>query len=411
MTGKRMNAARRGDVRLRGFPERTSVEEAIAWVDAFAEGLASEEVTIEQAGSRVLAVPVQAPADIPLFDCAATDGYAIRSADTVGASSYNPLLFTIQTTGTALLPNTAEIVAAGMRLPQGADAVLPFEAAQRNEEKLEVLGAVAAGIGVSYQGQQVRAGTSFEIPWPLRPQDVGLLAELGVEQVRVVRRPRVRLVVAGPKACADGAPAHDATTPMLLSLIARDGGLLEAAETATDPREAFAQALAAATASVILVSGRTGTGPDDEVPMALAAAGELAIHGIAMRPGGSAGMGRVGNIPVFLLPGDPLACLYVYDFFAGRLIRRLGGRDARLPYAVREFELGRKIVSTVGLVDVCRVQLREGRAEPIGSLEHGGLVSAVRANGFVVVPAPLEGYAPGVRVATYLYEDLAPRER
>jgi len=115
--------------------------------------------------------------------------------------------------------------------------------------------------------------------------------------------------------------------------------------------------------------------------------------------------GSGGRIPAFLLPGDPLACFCAYDFLAGALIRQRGGRDWRLPYVVREAEVGRKIVSAVGQVDVCRVQLREGKAEPVGSLEAGGLVSAVRADGFVVIPAPLEGYPPGARVAVYMYDE------
>ena len=407
MTGNRMSAAQRGDVRLRGFPDRSSVDAVMAWVDALATDRAYEEIVVEQAGGRVLAAPIQVPSDLPPFDCAATDGYALRSADTIGASNYNPLLFTMEATGAELAPNTAEVIAAGSKLPEGADAVLPFEAGQPNQGKLEVLGAVAAGNGVLRRGQQAGAGSEIEIARPLRPHDLGLLAALGVSRLQVVRPPGVRLLVAGPKSGGHGAASYDANTPMLSRLVARDGGLPEAPGIMAGRKEALAQALAAAKADVILVCGRTGTGPDDEAPVALASAGELAVHGIAMRPGGSAGMGRVGSIPVFLLPGDPLACLYVYEFFAGRFLRRLAGRDARLPYPIREIELSRKIVSTVGLVDVCRVRLREGKAEPIGSLEHGGLASAVRADGFVVVPAPAEGYAPGARVMAYMYEDAS----
>ena len=408
MIGDKMSAAQRGDVRLRGFPDRSSVEAAMAWVDALATNRAYEAIDVEQASGRVLAAPIQVPADIPPFDCAATDGYALRSTDTIGASNYNPLLlFTMEATGVELAPNTAEVIAAGSRLPEGADAVLPFETGQSNQGKLEVLGAVAAGNGVLRRGQQAGAGSKIEISRPLRPHDLGLLAALGVSRLQVVRPPGVRLLVAGPKSGRHGVASYDANTPMLSRLVARDGGLPEAPGIMTGQKEALAQALAAAKADLILVCGRTGTGPDDEAPVALASAGELAIHGIAMRPGGSAGLGRVGSIPVFLLPGDPLACLYVYEFFAGRFLRRLAGRDARLPYPMREIELGRKIVSAVGLVDVCRVRLREGKAEPIGSLEHGGLASAARADGFVVVPAPSEGYAPGARVAAYMYEDLS----
>jgi molybdopterin molybdotransferase len=118
-------------------------------------------------------------------------------------------------------------------------------------------------------------------------------------------------------------------------------------------------------------------------------------------------MGRAGTAPVVLLPGDPLACLCAYELFAGRLVRRLGGRDPRLPHPVRDAEVGRKIVSAVGFVDVCRVRLAGGRAEPVGSVEEGGLASTIRADGFVLVPAPLEGHAPGARVRVHVYAEFA----
>jgi molybdopterin molybdotransferase len=106
---------------------------------------------------------------------------------------------------------------------------------------------------------------------------------------------------------------------------------------------------------------------------------------------------------VVLLPGDPLECLCAYEMLAGRMIRRLAGRPPELPYAVVEAVVGRKIVSMIGVVDVCRVRLEDGKVEAIGTAESGGLASAVRADGFVVIPAPLEGYAPGSRIRVYLY--------
>jgi molybdopterin molybdotransferase len=225
--------------------------------------------------------------------------------------------------------------------------------------------------------------------------------------VQVVRRPRVRLVIAGPKRAAGSPPGRDADGPMLHALVARDGGVVEEAVVGADERGAMARGLAAPGVDAILVAGRTGAGPDDEAPLALVDVGELAIHGVALRPGSSTGMGRVGTVPVVLLPGDPLACLCAYELLAGRLVRRLGGRYPGLPHPVREAEVGRKIVSTVGFVDVCRVRLVDGRAEPIGSVDEGGLASTVRADGFVVVPSPLEGHAPGARVRVHVYEESA----
>jgi molybdopterin molybdotransferase len=418
-----------GDVRLKGFSDRASFEEAIAWLDVHARpGLPAqniEEVSVDTALGRVLAEPIGAPADIPAMDSAAVDGYALRSAETEGATDYNPLLFTLTLNATLNQPSHplplagAAMVSAGTPLPGGADAVLPFDATQLTGTTLEIFAAVAAGSGVERRGQQVRAGTALlEARRILRPQDAGLLASVGIDRVRVARLPRVRLVIAGPKRFTGRPPTGDANGPMLRGLIERDGGMVVSmvvsmAETmvetmietmhAAKPRcEAIGKAIATPGADVILVAGRTGTGLDDEAPLALAKVGELAIHGVALRPGGSAGMGLAGSTPVLLLPGDPLGCWCAYELLAGRLIRSLGGRSPELPQLVREAEVGRKIVSAIGFVDLCRVRLVDGRVEPVGSAEFGSLASSVRADGFVVIPASLEGYAPGTRVKVHL---------
>ncbi len=191
---------------------------------------------------------------------------------------------------------------------------------------------------------------------------------------------------------------------MLRALVARDGGVVELCASGIADRAAIAGLIARPGADVVLVCGRTGSGPDDEAPLALAAVGTLAIHGIGLCPGASTGMGLAGDIPVLLLPGSPLACLCAYDLFAGRLIRGLGGRSSQLPYLVRNAIVGRKIVSSIGDVELCRVRLMAGEAFPSGSPESGGLASLARADGFVLIPAALEGYAPGTPVAVHLYD-------
>jgi molybdopterin molybdotransferase len=395
-----------GDVRLRGFSDRASFKEAVAWVDAHGVlSIPAEEIEIAAAKGRVLADPISAPADIPGLDCAAVDGYALRSAETEGATDYNPLAFTLHESANEPLPLAgAVMIITGAPVPRGADAVLPFDTTQSRGRVLEIFATPAAGSGIERRGQQLRAGAAlFEARRTLRPQDVGLLAALGIDRVRVLRIPRVRLVIAGPKSFGNGLSAADAIGPMLRGLIERDGAQAETINLAEPRSEAIGQAIAAPGADVILVAGRTATGPDDEAPLALASVGELSMHGIALRPGGSTGMGVCGKAPVLLLPGDPLAALCAYELLAGRLIRNLGGRSPELPHCVRVAEVGRKIVSAIGFVDLCRVRLVEGRVEPVGSAEFGGLVSSALADGFVVVPAPLEGYAPGTRVEVHLY--------
>ena len=141
--------------------------------------------------------------------------------------------------------------------------------------------------------------------------------------------------------------------------------------------------------------------------MIVARDGELPIHGVAMRPSSPTGMGRIGNAVVVLLPGNPVSCLCAYDFFAGRAIRRLCGRDSDWPYPRRELPLRRKIVSAVGRVDYCRVRVVDNEVEPLALSGASILSSTVRADGFVVVPAEREGYGPGAMVAVHLYDAVA----
>ena len=126
-----------------------------------------------------------------------------------------------------------------------------------------------------------------------------------------------------------------------------------------------------------------------------------------MRPSSPAGMGSIGDTLVFLLPGNPVSCLCAYDFFAGRAIRLLGGGRADWPYRRQDAETARKIVSAVGRVDYCRVRLVDGKVEPIALSGASILSSTTRADGFVIIPAELEGYAPGTTVAVFLYDPSA----
>jgi molybdopterin molybdotransferase len=389
------------DIRLQCFMNRTPVTEAIEWIDRHAIRCACEHVSLDSAAGRVLADAFVSSVDIPPAVTAVTNGYALRSADTVGAGSYNPLPFRLQEADRALKPFSAALVSSGDRLPAGADAVAPFDMARAVAETIELIGTVTPNEGVSLRGQEAKAGTPLiDGASLLRPASLGLLAAPGLASVPVVRRPRVRLILAGAKHEGE---RSDANGPMLRALIVRDGGAIESSATGVCAPSELAESIARPGADAILVCGRTGTGQDDVAPLALRESGALDIHGIALRPGESTGMGSAGGIPVILLPGSPLHCLCAYDLFAGRLIRLLGGRESRLPYRTRLAQVGRKIVSSIGDVELCLVRLAGGEALPLGSAGSGGLVSAVRADGFVIVPAALEGYAPGTSLTVYMY--------
>jgi molybdopterin molybdotransferase len=146
-------------------------------------------------------------------------------------------------------------------------------------------------------------------------------------------------------------------------------------------------------------------GIEDLAPMLVAQQGELAVHGIAMRPSSPTGLGRIGHRLIFLLPGNPVSSLCAYDFFAGRAIRALGGRLKEWPYRSKQGKLTRKISSPIGRLDYARVKVLEGSlVEPLAVAGASLLSSTTRADGFVLVGDDSEGYAAGSDVQVWLYD-------
>jgi molybdopterin molybdotransferase len=234
-----------------------------------------------------------------------------------------------------------------------------------------------------------------------------VLSSIGIEQVHVYRRPRVRLVVTGNELLPAGSRPHghcivDANGPMLAALVERDGGLVDFPSLVPDEHDAILDSLYT-DADVVIVSGGSSVGVEDLAPTLLASHGELAVHGIAMRPSSPTGFGRLEHRLVFLLPGNPVSCLCAYDFFAGRAIRALGGLSKAWPYHSIIAKLARKISSPIGRLDYARVRLVDGDVEPIAVGGASILSSTTRADGFVIVPADSEGFAPGSEVEVWLY--------
>lgn len=402
---------------MRGFSQRTEVVTAHAWIDVSTPLLSSEAVAVDESTGRVLASDVVAPIAVPEFDRAAMDGYALRGSETTGAGDYSPLEFPL--IGHAWpghpfegpVPQGAAIrIMTGAPVPEELDAVVPAEYASEQDERLSITHAVAPGQHVGRIGEDIARGSvALAAGRRLRPQDAGLAASLGIAELAVVRRPRVRLLVTGNEVRAPGTPKgpyeiYDANSMTLRGLVERDGGLIESHQRLGDHPDAIEQALAAPGADVVLISGGSSVGAEDHAPRLLEKLGELAIHGIAMRPSSPAGMGRIGNTLVFLLPGNPVSCLCAYDFFAGRAIRRIGGRPADWPYRPQRAVVARKIVSQVGRVDYIRVKFGMEGVEPLALSGASMLSTTTRADGFVIAPAESEGFGPGSEVTVFLYE-------
>jgi molybdopterin molybdotransferase len=415
----RTKRAATDDVRMRGFAQRHTVAAALAWLDEQLHPLAPETAPLRNAGGRVLAAPVVSGVDVPGFDRATMDGYAVMADSTEGATAYTRLPLTV--IGDSMpgcpfdgfvSPGEAVRIMTGAPIPSGADSVLPaewVEAEPGGEHRISALAAVSPGKNLGKRGEDIVRGANLLEPGRvLRPQDLGVLSSIGQGEACVVRRPRVRLAVTGNELLPsgshpDGFHISDANGPMLAALIERDGGLVDFPGLVRDNLEAILEALHA-DVDIVVVSGGSSVGIEDLAPTLVAEHGELAVHGIAMRPSSPTGLGRIGHRLIFLLPGNPVSSLCAYDFFAGRAIRALGGRGKQWPYRSIRGRLTRKISSPIGRLDYARVKIVDGLVEPLAIAGASLLSSTTRADGFVIVRDDSEGFAAGAEVLVWLYD-------
>jgi molybdopterin molybdotransferase len=408
-------------------------EEVLALYPRFSP-VGAEEVDLDDALGRVLAYPVSAPEAAPGFNRATMDGYALRARDTFGASVGAPQYLEIKgevPMGAApvrpLLPGETLRVPTGAMLPEGADAVVMVEyTAEHPDQTLEVRRAVAPGENLLTPGEDVPAGKLlFEAGARLRPQDLGLLAALGITHLKAYRRPRVAVLSSGdeivPVARQPGpGQVRDANAHLTAAQVREGGGLPLLLGIIPDDFGALRAALAAAIsdADLILISGGSSVGARD---LTLAAirdlpASEVLAHGVAIRPGkptilAAVGFGsslsESGAKPLLGLPGHPASAAVVMEVLGRPLLARLSGLQAAPPWGrTVTAALSRNLAGASGREDYVRVRLRpEGEtlwAEPV--LGPSGLLSPlVNSDGLVMIPLGVEGLLKGEPVEVRLF--------
>ncbi|CAA2103360.1 Molybdopterin molybdenumtransferase [Methylobacterium bullatum] len=314
----------------------------------------------------VLAEDVVALTDRPAEPRARRDGWAVAAGDVTGASPYAPVT----------LRGPPPWVEDGDALPPRTDTVLTPDAVGADGD---IVSDAAQGEGVSRVGQEVARGDVLaQAGERLTPLRALSLLSAGIDTV-LVRRPRLHIVGIGPgSASAVAGWASEAGVRITASDSERDAG-------------AIAAALRVDGADAVFVVGGTGFGRTDHSAEALARAGRLDAHGIALHPGESAGFGRIGAVPVLLVPGRPDAALAVVLALGRPLLARLSG--AIQPEGVKG-RLTRKIASTVGMSEIVFVRRTREGVEPTG----GGdlpLRRLILAEGAVLVPPEREGYPEG----------------
>lgn len=400
-------------------------EEVLALYSRF-EPTASEMVQLPEARGRVLARDLAAPEALPAFPRAGMDGYAVRAADTFGATPGLPQYLELvgevavgEAPTLTLAPGETARLPTGGMLPAGADAVVMVEyTAELPDGTVEVRRPVAPGENVVQPGEDVRAGeVLLAAGRRLRPQDLGLLAALGVAAVPVHRRPRVVVLSSGneivPLSAVPGpGQVRDANAYLTLAQVEEAGGIATYRGIVPDDADALTTALAAALpdADLLLISGGSSVGTRDLTLTAIQSLpqAEVLVHGVAMRPGKPTLLAVAAGIPVLGLPGHPASAAIVMQVLGRPLVARLSGlRESSPAWGGRiEARLSRNLAGATGREDFVRVRLRrEGDvlwADPV--LGASALLSPlVKSDGLVIIPLGQEGLFQGELVTVELF--------
>ena len=438
------------------FRDLATPEAAREAIDSLDLSPAPETVPLEDARGRVLAERIDAAIDVPGFDRASMDGYAVRARDTFGADEADPVELDLvgavhagATPEVTVEPGTCAEISTGAVMPDGADAVVMVERtdeiggeggedAERDDpDRIAVRTAVAPGDHVMSAGADIAAGARALGPGTrLTPREIGLLSALGVDEVPVAGKPRVGIVSTGDELVRPGeeldssrGEIYDVNSTTIAAGVEEAGGEPVLYPHAGDDYDEMERLLrrAADECDLVLSSGSTSASAVDVIYRVIEERGDLLLHGVAVKPGkpmlvgrldrggseAAGESGRTGESAYVGLPGYPVSALTIFRTFVAPAIREAAGQpepatatvEGRMAVGERYGE-GRMRLMPVGLLDLNDDDLPLVYPVDKGS---GATTSLVEADGVVPVDPDTEYLDRGERVSAQLFSpDVRP---
>lgn len=374
----------------------------------------TEEEPLREAAGRVLAEDVVAGFNVPPFDRASMDGYAVRAEDTAGASQRKPKRLRLigvrhagePCEGTVGAGECVEI-ATGSPIPRGADAVVMVEYTSLNGGYVEVLEPVGQGENIAPEGEDISRGeVAVKSGDLVTPGRLGAMAALGYESVRVYSRPRVAVYSTGTEVATQGSElrpgqVYDINSFTLSSVIEANGCVPVMRGVVRDEGKAIEAALREASDYDLAVfSGGSSVGSKDMLGDIVGELGRVLFHGVQVKPGKPTLFGVIGGTPIFGMPGYPTSCLSNAYVFLAPALRRLAGLPPAEP-RVAKARLARAVKNTSGREQFLTVRLEEGVAVPVFK-QSGDITSMANADGYIILPINADVLEEGAEVTVTL---------
>lgn len=392
------------------FKERMPVGQA---KDKFLASIApitrTEEISIRDCPGRVLATHTIAPRNVPHFRRSAMDGYAMRAADALGASPLNPVMLQLSD---VVEEGTCARVGTGQHMPEGADAVMMIEDTVSMGDMIEIRAQLHPGKNVGDMGEDIRKNEIlFNKGHLLRACDVGVLASLGIREVKVYCKPVVAIIPVGddlvPLSYTELPPAGkslESNSLMIGLYVEQWGGIPKYHDIVPEDTAQIGQAIKEnLDADLLVISGGTSVGEKDFVPGVVSSMGELLVHGVGLSPGKPTALGLVNDKPVVCMPGYPAAGLVALFVFGRPALRKVANAPD-VPSIIVKAQLSSKITSREGYLSYARVILDGDTVHPLMTAGAGILSSIAKSQGFVIIPEHVEGYEKESEVDVVLIE-------
>jgi putative molybdopterin biosynthesis protein len=407
------------------FRELQSLETAISTISASWKPKAPllEHVSLENSLGRVLAEDLFSSTDVPGFDRAAMDGFAVRAEDTFHAEEQNPqkLKVLAQVEAGDSLARTvsggdAVEIATGAPMPDGSNAVVMVEYTKRSVDQVLIFRAVSPGENVTSAGSDVMCGELLlRKSQTVTPREIGLLAAAGIDQLPVYRKPRIVIFSSGNELVKPGSPlnfakVYDTNGPAITASVAECGGEAKFLGILPDDYSTIRNQLQSALqdSDIVISSGSTSSGPGDLIYKAVDELGEpgVLVHGLTLKPGKPALVGLVRDKLIFGLPGYPTSALMIFHVLVAPVIRRLANRAEVKPVRVQAFS-PMKFFKARGRRELLPVQLI---TQPNGDLSaypmqsgSGAISSFSLADGFADLPETQEYVDEGEKMEIELF--------
>ena len=378
----------------------------------------TENIPIESAINRVLAVDVVAAEHVPDFNRSTVDGYAVKSSDIFGCSDAIPAI--LKVTGESIMGMHTELklnaresayVPTGSEVPQGADAVVMLEDVENfGEDMIGVRKPCAPGANLIFRGDDVKPGDFiYSREKKLDVSDIGTLAALGFAQILVKKYPRITIISSGDELVNAGSVIQvgmirDVNGPMLHAAAIASGAQPKFYGIIKDDKNIVKDVILQTIhdCDILILTGGTSAGEKDTIPETIAELGELMVHGVAVKPGKPTMIGQIDNIPVFGLPGNPVAAYFMFFLLVKPLIFSMLGTT--LIDSQKTLPLSRAVPSNHGREDLVPVFIQDGTAIPI--IGKSGLITTLtNADGYFRIARDCEGLKQGELVEVILLKE------